>query len=403
MLLILVLFLLVGFAVYVMTPGERIRLLQAVLTPLRGTKERTFQRLARPDPFAEALRQRTRWPLVTYALAVVNVTVFVLAVASAGPVGEPESLIAWGANFGPRTTNGEWGRLMTSMFVHDGLLHLVVETAALVHLGLLLERLVGPLAFGAVYFAAGLVASVVGLFASAVTISLGASGAIFGLYGLLIAAAIWSRLNRSVLTLPLSALKGLAPSAAVFIVFSLAAESLQSTPEIAGLATGIVSGLLLARGVAEHKPPARRVAVAGAAMTVITLVSAVPLRGVVDVRPEVERVVAVEARTASTYEKAVEKFRNNVLSAEELVRLIEHTIVPELRAERDRLKAIAGVPREHQPLVAYAEEYLRLRDESWRLRAEGLLKRNLPTLNKADRTERASLDALEKIRPEGYQ
>jgi hypothetical protein len=122
---------------------------------------------------------------------------------------------------------------------------------------------------------------------------------------------------------------------------------------------------------------------------------------VVDVRPEIERVVAVEDRTAGVYEGAVEKFRKGVVTAEELVRLIEGTIVPELRAAHDRLKAIAGVPKEHQALIAHAEEYLRLRDESWRLRAQGLQKRNLPTLNKADRAERASLDALQKIRPGG--
>ena len=403
MLLILVVLVLGGFAVYVMTPGERTRLLEAILRPLRRTKERALHHRSKPDPFEEALRERTRWPIVTYALAAVNVLVFVLAIGSLGPVSDPESLVSWGANFGPKTTNGEWGRLITSIFVHPGLLHLVINVAALVHVGLLLERLVGPLAFGAVYVASGLLASVVSLFASAVTISAGASGAIFGLYGLLIASSIWGALSRSALTIPLSALKGLAPSAAVFILFNLVTESVQSRPELAGLAAGFVSGLLLARGVGERKPPARRVAVAAAATVVITVAAAVPLRGVVDVRPEIERVVAVEARTASVYEGAVEKFRNGTLGAEELVRLIQGTIVPELHAARDRLKAMAGVPREHQALVAHAEEYLRLRDESWRLRAEGLQKRNLPTLNKADRAERASLDALEKIRPEGYQ
>ena len=401
MLLIIVVLVLGGFAVYVMTPGERSRALEAILRPVRRTKDRALQRRFKTDPFEEALRARTRWPVVTYALAALNVAIFVLAVASAGTLSDPESLVAWGANFGPRTTNGEWGRLVTAMFVHPGLLHLVINIAALVQLGLLLERLVGPLAFGAVYFAAGLVASVVSLFGSAITISVGASGAIFGLYGLLIATYLWGLLNRSVLTIPLSALRALAPSAAVFILFSAMTQALQSTPETASLGIGLVSGLVFARGVGERKPPARRVAVAAVATVVIALAAAVPLRGVIDVRPEIERVVAVEARTAGVYEGAVEKFRNGVVTAEELVKLIEGTIVPELRAAHDRLKAIAGVPKEHQALIAYAEEYLRLRDESWRLRAQGLQKRNLPTLNKADRAERASLDALEKIRPEG--
>lgn len=403
MLLILVVLILGGFAVYVMTPGERARLLDAILRRLRGTTHRALQRRTRTDPFEDALRERTRLPAVSYGLAALNVAIFVSAIVSAGPVSDPESLIGWGANFGPRTTNGEWGRLATSMFVHPGLLHLVINTAALVQLGLLVERLVGPLAFAAVYFASGLAASVVSLFASAVAINLGASGAIFGLYGLLIASWIWGMLNRGALTIPLAALRSLAPSAAVFILFSLVTESLQSTSELAGLGVGFVCGLVLARGVSERKPPARRVAAAAAAAVVIVLASAIPLRGVVDVRPEIERVVAVEDRTAGVYDKAVEQFRKGIVTAEELVRLIDETIVPELQAARSRLEAIGGVPTEHQPLMAHAEEYLRLRDESWRLRAEGLQKRNLPTLNKADRAERASLDALQKIRPEGHQ
>ena len=82
------------------------------------------------------------------------------------------------------------------------------------------------------------------------------------------------------------------------------------------------------------------------------------------------------------------------------------------------------MPQEHQPLVAGAEEYVRLRAESWRLRAEGLRKANMVqkpaktdrapaeslqaearyratmrTLGQAEATERASLEALQRIRP----
>ncbi len=71
------------------------------------------------------------------------------------------------------------------MFVHTGLFQLLVNCAALVQLGLILERLVGHITFAAVYLAAGVLASLVSLSDYPMAISAGASGAIFGLYGLL--------------------------------------------------------------------------------------------------------------------------------------------------------------------------------------------------------------------------
>jgi len=135
------------------------------------------------------------------------------------------------------------------------------------------------------------------------------------------------------------------------------------------------------------------------AAVVIAVAYGVPLRGIADVRPEMERVVAIEGRTAIAYEKAVVQFRKGHMTAKALAQLIDRTIMPELQAASARVKALEGVPAEHQPLVASAEEYLRLRDESWRLRAEGLNTRNLLTLQKAERPERAALEALQRIRP----
>jgi len=132
---------------------------------------------------------------------------------------------------------------------------------------------------------------------------------------------------------------------------------------------------------------------------VIVVASAAMLRGISDVRPEIARVVALESTTAGTYEKAVVQFKNGAMTAQALEKVITQKIVPELKQAHERLKAVNGVPAEHQPLVANAEEYLRLRDESWRLRADALRKSNMLALRAADRSERASLEALEKIRP----
>jgi rhomboid protease GluP len=395
----------VGFVFYLMRPEERARALRVGMAAIRSAliaigyaKDAAIEDLRRPDPFRHALRARTPWAVVTPGLVVLNIAIFARMIFDEGPISEPRTLMAWGGNFGPSTTNGEWWRLVTALFIHAGLLQLFVDAVALVQIGLLLERLTGPFAFASVYLGTGMLVNLVNLSQHPVTVTVGSSGAVFGLYGLFLAQALWGLLHRSPVTIPLRALKRLAVPALVFVLYTMATNRLGS-PAIVGLATGCVSGLLLVKGVNERKPTVRQVTIAAAAILVVTAVSAVLLRGMTDARPEIVRLVAVEERIAALYQKAVGQFRNGRMSANELARLIDQTIMPELQAVRTRVTALNRVPPEQQTLVAGAQEYLRLRDESWRLRSEGLHKSNLPTLTKAERPERAALEVLEKIRP----
>jgi hypothetical protein len=73
-------------------------------------------------------------------------------------------------------------------------------------------------------------------------------------------------------------------------------------------------------------------------------------------------------------------------------------IRPRLQTLRARLESFHKVPREQQPLVAGALEYLKTRDESWRLRREALRKSNLQILSEADSVERMSLDRFRKLK-----
>ena len=138
-----------------------------------------------------------------------------------------------------------------------------------------------------------------------------------------------------------------------------------------------------------------------AATVLMAVVCAVPLRSVADVAPEMARVVAVEERMIGAYDAAVVSFRKHRITADALAEMIDRTILPELQVTRARLKALRGVPPEHVPLVAAAEEYVQLREQSWRRRAEGLLQSNTRMLREAEETERAALEALRRLRPAG--
>jgi membrane associated rhomboid family serine protease len=430
MLLILGFLIVSGFVVSRMTPEERESLLRAGLAAIVRLKNASSRGLQECEPFKDALRARTPWALVTPALIALNVTIFVFMLFGAGALGDPRTLVGWGGSFGPRTTNGEWWRLVTSMFVHPGMLQLLVNVGGLVSIGFLLERLVGRLAFAAVYVAAGVLASLVSLSINPMAVSAGASGAIFGLYGLLLASSIWAMLHRSSVTIPLMAVKRLAPAAVVFILYHVANDGLGSAAKLTGLVAGFVYGLALTTRVNVGKPPVRHLAAAMAGTLAIAVASAVALHGITDVRPEMARVVAVEDSTASAYRTAVERFKKGRISAEALALTIDRAIVPELQAAGTRLKALERVPQEQRPLVAAAQEYVRLRFESWRIRAEGLRKTdelahradgkgeqpsseswragaearhraNLLLLGKAEEAELASLEALQRIRPDG--
>jgi rhomboid protease GluP len=367
---LLVLAVISAVVIRILTSEERERVLRLTLAVLREARDAALLRTPDLDLFGEALRARTPRAPVMPALVAMNAAVF-LVVLLAGATGSLDALLGWGGNFGPRTTNGQWWRLVTSMFVHAGFFHLVINMVALVQAGLILERLVGPAAFAAVYVVSGVLAGLVTVTAFPIAISVGSSGAVFGIYGLLLAASAWGFFNRARVAIPPVAARSLAPAAVVFVLFNLGSGAMPVGADLAGLLVGFGCGLILTRAVTEGTPSPRWVAGQVAATVVIVVAAAVPLRGIVDVRPEIQQVITFEERTAAAYEEAAGRFRVGRIAPEDLAEVIDHAILPDLEELRDRIDALGKVPREQRPLVAAAQEYLRLRDESWRIRSEG--------------------------------
>lgn len=413
-----------GLGYRMTTAEDRARYLQIALNECRQAREAAGRSRAICEPYREALRARTTWAIVTPILAAANVIVFVLAARASGG-GELDALLAWGANLGPRTTNGEWWRLVTAMFVHTGVIQLVINVTALVQIGLILERLVGRLTFTATYIATGVLAALASVSAQPVTVSFGASGAIFGLLGLMVAALWWSFRSESPLRIPTMAIARLAPAIALFVLFNLVNDDVPFSAEWRAFAIGLMAGVVLTRTITEEEPARQHVLIAIGCTALATVLLAVPLRRIADVKPEMERVIAAENRTVAAYNAANEQFRKGKMTAAALSVLIEGTIVPELQTADTRLQTLQRVPAEHQPLVDSAQEYLRLRIASWHFRAEGLRqatmlsrgvapsterdananwrvstekrhRANLRTLGQAEGSERASLEALQK-------
>ncbi|MED4070559.1 rhomboid family intramembrane serine protease [Priestia endophytica] len=96
-----------------------------------------------------------------------------------------ETLIKYGAKHNELLLEGEWWRLITPIFLHIGLLHLLMNSIALYYVGTVVERIYGSSRFLLIYLIAG-VSGTIGSFLFSPTVSAGASGAIFGCFGALL-------------------------------------------------------------------------------------------------------------------------------------------------------------------------------------------------------------------------
>jgi membrane associated rhomboid family serine protease len=392
-----------GLFIRQLTPEERVQLVHksVALTQSGLIAARRFATStpAGCEDFDAALRERTRRTIVTPVLLIAWVTLYVVMLFRGSGLDGDQLLLHWGASIGPRTTNGEWWRLLTAMFVHWGLLHLIADVVGLAQAGRLTERLVGSTTFAFVFVAAGLISGLRELSVHPVAVNAGASGGVFGIYGLLLATCAWGWVTRSPLTIPVAVLKRIWPGAVVFLIYHLSAEGLTESMTW-GLVVGLACGGILAFGIGAHKPPVRRLYPSIAATLAIVVLFAAPLRGMADVTREMGAVIELERRTAVAYDKEVVQFRRGRHSAEALAD-IAAGIESEVRATRASLAAIMNVPAEQQPIVKDALAYLRLREESWHLRVEGLRNGRLQTLQGADRVEsdaKRLFDEVEKFK-----
>lgn len=149
-------------------------------------------------------------------------------------------LVDLGANYGPYTMGGEWWRLSSSTLLHAGAIHFLFNNAILFQIGGIVEQLVSKPYFLLVYIACGLGASATSLYFNYGVVSIGASGAIFGLFGFFAAMLTTNFLRPAVR-------KQFVKSIGFFIVINLLIGTLgpiDNAAHIGGLVTGFAIGIL---------------------------------------------------------------------------------------------------------------------------------------------------------------
>jgi rhomboid protease GluP len=133
--------------------------------------------------------QRESSVTLTQVLVGANVMVFVAMVLASGPSLDftGQVMVHFGANFGP-LPSGDWWRLVTYMFLHGGLMHIAFNMWCLWDLGALCESLYGRWTFACIYLITGIAGGLASVAWNPGVLSVGASGAIFGLAGALLAS-----------------------------------------------------------------------------------------------------------------------------------------------------------------------------------------------------------------------
>lgn len=157
-------------------------------------------------------------------------------------------LLSWGANYKPFTTNGEWWRLLTNTFLHGGIMHLLANMYALLFVGIFLEPRLGKTKFAITYLTTGILASIASLLWHDATVSIGASGAIFGLYGVFLALLLTR-------VYPKEFSKPFLLSTLIFVGFNLLmglSGGIDNAAHVGGLISGFIIGLILYPGLKRH-------------------------------------------------------------------------------------------------------------------------------------------------------
>ena len=337
-------------------------------------------------PLHDLLYQRLPGIPVTKLLVAVNLLVFAaMLVGGAGLWHSSNSVqLAWGANFGPATQDGEWWRLGTALFLHFGAVHLTLNLWALWDAGQLVERMYGHARFACIYFASGLAGNLLSLVAHrGLAISGGASGAIFGLFGALL-IFLWRERHNLHPKEFRWFFWGAAGFALASLVLGLLITGIDNAAHIGGFFSGLLGGIIFAQpaGIIERPSPRFRhirvLAGAAFALAIVILVSQVPVRTYrwseeVLARKEIGEFLRDDAAITQSWQSILDKARQDGTSFEELAGRIDTSVADRYEESFELLSELPPDPA--LPSAATVEilrHYAERRRDASRALAEGL-------------------------------
>lgn len=206
---------------------------------------------------------------ITPILLYLNLAIYLVMVISGTHWLAPDvdSLLSWGANLRMLTADGDLWRLLSSCFVHVGLVHLLFNMYALLYIGTQLEPVLGRWQFLAAYLLSGIAASTNSMWWHDLTVSAGASGAIFGMYGLFLALLTTS-------LFPKNTRQPLMASMVLFVGYNLVfgtQEGIDNAAHLGGLLSGLVFGFAYLPSLRDKAEPYLGAATSGVLVMVVAI------------------------------------------------------------------------------------------------------------------------------------
>ena len=192
---------------------------------------------------------------VTYGIIGINVLVFVGMVAMGINFFSPAPLevLKWGGNLSALTLSGEWWRLLTAMFLHFGILHLGLNMYALYMCGIYLEPMLGKARYTTAYICTGLLASLISTMwlKDDFTVAAGASGAVFGMYGVFLALLTTN-------IIPKQLRNAMLQSTLIFVAYNVfygfkPGSGIDNAAHLGGLLSGMVIGYIFYWGMKNQE------------------------------------------------------------------------------------------------------------------------------------------------------
>ncbi len=212
-----------------------------------------------PAPAPQRVVLARRKTPVTMALIGINAAVYVAMVLRGVSAVEPTTaqLLPWGANWGPLSLSTQPWRILASNYLHGGIIHIALNMWCLWSLGQLAEQIFDPWTYVLIYTVCGIAGSLASLWVHPMVIGVGASGAIFGMAGALMAA-----LHLGHLPIPKAAVRGTLKSLLMFAVYNLFFGAVGRTIDNSAHIGGLIAGLAMGAVMAKHlmTPPEVRAA-----------------------------------------------------------------------------------------------------------------------------------------------
>jgi rhomboid protease GluP len=342
----------------------------------------------------DLLHRRARGVPATRLLVVINLVVFAAMLAGGAGLWHSSNNVqlAWGANFGPATQDGEWWRLGTAMFLHFGVIHLGLNLWALWDGGQLVERMYGTARFITIYFVSGLTGNLLSLVANkGLAISGGASGAIFGIYGALLVFLWRERHNLHPHDFRWF-FWGAAGFATASLVLGFLITGIDNAAHIGGFLAGTLVGVLLspATAAAGRASSGNRV-IAGAAfaIAIFALTSQVPTPAYrwseeLLTRQEIREFLRDDQAISQAWQKILDEGKAGKVSFEELAGRIDAAVSDRYEESFEQLSQLPINPA--LPSAAIAEKlrhYAEHRLDASRTLVEGLRAHNPEQIREA--------------------